>query len=263
MSLDTWFDTGYRPAADLLAGRIVLITGAGGGIGEAAAYAFARFGATVILCGRTLSKLEKVCDEINRQGAPEPMLLPLDLEQADATDFNQIAEAVQTRFGMLHGLLHNASILGPRVPLALYPSAQFNNVLRVNLISNFELTQALLPALEAAPDASLIFTSSGVGRQARAYWGAYCVSKFGTEALMGIWADELENLCQIRCNSLNPGSTRTPMRAQAYPAEDPNTLPPPSALMPVYLYLMGPDSQGITGNQFDAQNWRYHPPGDG
>lgn len=248
---------GYRPNKGLLAARVILITGAGSGIGKACALAFAEHGARVILCGRTQVKLEQVYDQICQTEAPEPMLLPLNLAQIGMDDCTRVADAVMERCGILHGLLHNASMLGSLAPLSHYSAAEFDTVLKTNLTSVFQLTQALLPAMAQAPDASIVFTSSSVGRRARAYWGAYSVSKFGTEALMGIWADELENLGQIRCNSLNPGATRTPMRAQAYPAEDPATLPEAAELMPVYLYLMGPDSLGITGRQLDARTWHY------
>lgn len=250
-------DMGYRPPSDLLKERVILVTGAGDGIGKACAYSLASYGAQVILSGRTLSKLEKVYDGICAQNHPEPMLLPADFAQTQASDYEQIAEAVMARFGGLHGLVNNASILGPRVPLTQYPFDQFEAVLQVNLTSVFGLTQALLPALSAMPDASVVFTSSSVGRKARAYWGAYSVSKFGTEALMGIWADETEKTGDVRFNSLNPGATRTQMRASAYPAEDPEALAAPSDLMPLYLYLMGPDSKGMTGQAFDAQKWQY------
>lgn len=257
MKNSVWLDTGYHPNSDLLSARVILVTGAGAGIGKACALTFAQHGATVILHGRRLDRLEETYDQISRLDAPEPMLLPLDLAKADEADYEQVADAILTRFGKLDGLLHNAGILGDLVPLAYYQPAQFNELLQVNLVSAFLLTQKLMPALEKADDASIVFTSSGVGRHARAYWGAYSVSKFGVEALMGIWADELENLGNIRCNSLNPGATRTQMRAKARPAEDPMQLPAAEALMPLYLYLMGADSKGVTGRQFNAQDWRY------
>lgn len=231
---------------------MVLVTGAGDGIGRIAAQTFARFGAQLILLGRTVSKLEAVYDGICAHGV-EPFIAPFDLASADYADYATLAAAVDTQFGRLDGLLHNASILGPRLPLEHVEPAAWQEVMQVNLGSEFLLTKALLPLLQRSQDASIIFTSSGVGRKGRAYWGPYAVSKFGVEGLMEVLADELENTSNIRCNSINPGRTRTRMRALAYPAEDPATLPTPEAHMNLYLYLMGPDSKGVTGQPFDAQ----------
>lgn len=252
---------GYHPPANLLADRVILVTGAGRGIGRACALTASQYGAQVILCGRTLSNLEAVYDEICQlKQAEEPMLLPLDLSALDSQACQAVLEAIEDRFGMLHGLVHNAALLGPKTPISCYPEDEFRKVMRVNLEAVFLLTQALFPMLTEASDASVIFTSSGVGRTARAYWGAYSMSKFAIEALMGVCADEWENLGQVRCNSLDPGRTKTAMRAQAYPAEDPNTLVPPEELMPLYLYLLGPDSIERNGQQFSAQQWRYQNP---
>ncbi len=248
----------YHPPADLLAGRVILITGAGRGIGRACALACAQHGACVILCGRTLSHLEAVYDEIGElKRAVEPLLLPLDLSGLKSDACEAVSKAIRKRFSMLSGLVHNAAILGPRTPIAHYPEDDFSAVMQVNVQAAFVLTKALLPLLGAAADASVIFTSSGVGRKGRAYWGAYSVSKFATEALMEICADEWENLGSIRCNSLDPGKTRTAMRALAYPAEDPATLVRAEELMPLYLYLLGPDSRRVNGQKFCASNWQY------
>ena len=163
--------------------------------------------------------------------------------------------AIEREFGRLDGLLHNASILGSKVPIESYDTTNWKNVLDVNLNAAFILTRELLPVMQKSRDASIIFTSSGVGRKGRAFWGAYAVSKFAIEGLTEVLAQELENTSNIRVNSLNPGGTRTKMRAQAYPAEDPGTLPMPLQHMALYLYLIGPDSKGITGEKFDAKTW--------
>lgn len=245
----------YAPAPDLLAGRVVLVTGAGAGIGRAAALAYARHGADVALLGRTRTKLEAVFDAISAETPTRPVIVPADLTSLNDAGAGNLATALQDDYGRLDGILHNASVLGPRVPIAHYPLEQWANVLQVNATAPFALTRALLPLLEDAPDASIIFTSSGVGRIGRAYWGAYAVSKFAIEGLSQTLADELAAAGRIRVNALNPGGTRTAMRAAAYPAEDPRALPPPEARMGIYLYLMGPDSAGVTGRSFDAAGW--------
>ena len=245
----------YVPAPDLLAGRAVLVTGAGDGIGRAAALAYARHGADVALLGRTRAKLEAVFDVIAAQTTTKPVIVPAELAGLTEAAAERLANAVRDDYGRLDGILHNASILGPRVSIAHYPLARWTEVMQVNAIAPFTLTRALLPLLEAVPDASIVFTSSGVGRVGRAYWGAYAASKFATEGLSQTLADELEAAGRVRVNALNPGATRTAMRAAAYPAEDPLQLPQPEAHMDLYLYLMGPDSAGVTGRSFDAPGW--------
>ena len=243
----------YTPARDLLAERSVLVTGAGDGIGRAAALAYAAHGATVILTGRTVSKLEATYDAIESAGGALPAIFPLDLAGAGETEAHQMAEAISSEFGHLDGLLHNAGVLGERRPIANATWKAWQEVMQVNVNSQFLLTRALLPLLEAAPRASIIFTSSGVGRQGRAYWGAYAVSKFATEGLVQVLADELDSTSDVRVNSLNPGATNTAMRRAAYPGEVPTDNPSPEAIMPAYLYLMGDDSAGMNGAAFNAQ----------
>jgi len=242
----------YKPAEKCLQGRVVLVTGAGSGIGRAAAISFAAHGATVILLGRTVEKLEAVYDEIESAGSPTPAIYPLCLEGASEQDYQTLANTIEQEFGELHGLLHNAGQLGQRTTIANYQAQIWQQVMQVNLNAQFLLTKALLPIMKTADDASIVFTSSGVGRKGRPFWGAYAVSKFATEGLAQVLAGELDEVSNIRVNCLNPGATRTPMRAVAYPAEDPGTLPSPEEIMPAYLYLLGPDSQGISGQSFDA-----------
>ncbi|MFC3285328.1 YciK family oxidoreductase [Litchfieldella rifensis] len=243
----------YQAPADLLADRVILVTGAGDGIGRAAALAYARHGATVILLGRTIAKLETVYDEIEAAGGPQPAIFPLNFEGATLKDFHDMAETLDREFGRLDGLLHNAGLLGRITPFEQYNPELWDQVMQVNFNGPVWMTQALLPLLKAANDASVIFTSSSVGRRGRAFWGAYAVSKFATEGFMEVLADELDNLTTIRVNSLNPGATRTQMRKTAYPGEDPDKLRNPEEIMPTYLWLMGPDSRGHTGERFDAQ----------
>ena len=243
----------YQPRTDLLKDRVILVTGAGDGIGKAAALSYARHGATVVLHGRTLSKLEAVYDQIEQAGGAQPAILPLQLSSASELEYSQLLTTLNNQFGRLDGILHNAGVLGHIRPLAQYDIETWDEVMHVNLRAPFLLTQALLPLLQQSADASVIFTSSGVGRTARAGWGAYSISKFGTEALSKIFAEEFKAEGRIRFNCINPGATRTAMRAQAVPNEDPQLLPTPEQIMPAYLYLMGPDSHGFTGESLDAR----------
>ncbi|MAA64433.1 MAG: YciK family oxidoreductase [Alteromonadaceae bacterium] len=244
----------YSAPADLLKNRIILVTGAGDGIGRCAAKTYAAHGATVILLGRTISKLEAIYDEIEAAGYPQPAIVPLNLDGAVAKDYEDVAMTIEESFGRLDGILHNAALLGQRTPVEMYDPATWDQIMRVNVTAPFLLTRALIPALRQSSDASIVFTSSSVGRKAKAYWGAYSVSKFALEGLSQLLADELDDeRHNVRVNSLNPGATRTNMRAHAYPAENPASNPTPEDIMPAYLYLMGPDSAGVTGQQLDAR----------
>lgn len=243
----------YKPATDLLQGKTILVTGAGDGIGRTAALTYAAHGATVILLGRTESKLEQVYDEIEAAGWPKPGLVALDLAIATEENVMTLANGLAGEFPHLDGLLHNASILGERRPIESTTYPAWQEVMQVNVNAQFLLTRHLLPLLQAAPAASILFTSSSVGRTGRAYWGAYAVSKFATEGFMQVLADELENTSKVRVNSLNPGATNTAMRRSAYPAEKPTSNPAPEDIMASYLYLMGDDSAGVTGEAFDAR----------
>ncbi|KGK83960.1 MULTISPECIES: YciK family oxidoreductase [Pseudomonadaceae] len=245
------FDYTARP--DLLAGRIIMVTGAGRGIGEAAAKAYAAHGATVLLLGKNEDNLNRVYDDIEAAGYPRPAVIPFNLETALPHQYDELAAMIEREFGRLDGLLHNAAIVGPRTPLEQLSGDNFMRVMQVNVNAMFMLTSTLLPLLRLSADASVIFTSSSVGRKGRAYWGAYAVSKFATEGLMQVLADELDGTASIRANSVNPGATRTDMRAKAYPGENPLVNPLPQDIMPVYLYLMGPDSAGINGQALNAQ----------
>lgn len=243
----------YVPAPQHLAGRVILLTGAGSGIGRALAHAFAAAGATVALAGKTLRKLERTYDEIVKAGGPTPALLPIDLENALATDYDALASALDREFGRLDGLVHNAAILGVRSPIIHHDVPTWCRVLQVNLTAEFCLTQVCLPLLEKSTDASIVFTTSGVGTVGRAYWGAYAVSKFGVEGLAQVLAHEYQGNERLRVNLINPGATRTDMRAVAYPGEDPRTLKTPAEITAPYLYLLGPEARGVSGQRFEAQ----------
>ncbi len=243
----------YTAPNDLLKERIILVTGAGDGIGRATALAYAKTGATVILLGRTEAKLDAVYDEIEAAGGAQPAIIPMDLDSATEPDYIELSNTLFDTFGRLDGVVHNAGVLGARTSIENYDPITWEKVMRINLTAPFIMTQTLLPLLRRSEDASVIFTSSGVGRKGRAYWGAYAVSKFATEGLMQTLADEIENEPNLRVNAINPGGTRTPMRAYAYPAEDPFKLPTPEEIQPAYLFLMGPDSKQVNGQSIDAQ----------
>ncbi len=243
----------YAPPKDLLAEHVILVTGAGDGLGRAAALAYAAHGATVILLGRSPKKLERVYDEIETAGRPAPLLLPADLAACPPAEFERIAGEIQSQFGRLDGLLHSAAHLGPLAPLEHYDLGEWVKVMQVNLNAAFLLTRACLPALRAAPAASVIFTTAEVARHGRAYWGAYALAGAALENLARIWADELTENTRIRVNTLDPGAVRTSLRARAYPGENPQTLATPESVMGIYLWLMGSDSAAVTGRALSAQ----------
>jgi NAD(P)-dependent dehydrogenase (short-subunit alcohol dehydrogenase family) len=243
----------FTPDADLLAGRVILITGAGSGLGRALALECARVGASVILCGRTLAKLERVYDEIESLGKPRPAIAALDLAAATAVDYDNLAKTIGSEFGKLDGLVHAAALLGDRTPLEQYDVPTWCRVLHVNLTAPFILTQVLLPQLRMSADASVIFVSSGIVKNQRPFWGAYAVAKSGLESVRSMWSQELEGEPNIRVNSVNPGRMRTAMRAAAYPAEDPNTVPAPASVSGTFLYLLSAGSRGIDGQYIEAQ----------
>lgn len=243
--------------ADELAGRVICITGATGGMGRALASDCARHGAQLVLCGRNVRKLEELHAQLcalESHDVPvaQPLIAPLDLEKALARDYDQLADALLSRFGRLDGLVHNAALLGMLAPIEQYDVPTWFRVMHVNVTAAFALTQVLLPALRASADASVLYTSSSVGRKGRAYWGAYAVSKFAVEGLTQVLADELEATC-VRVNAINPGRMRTAMRRQAYPAEALESLPLPQTLTTPYLALLGPAARGVTGRSFDVQ----------
>ncbi len=245
--------TDYQAPAELLRDRVILVTGAGDGIGRAAALSFARYGATVVLLGRTIAKLEAVYDQIEQQRLPQAAIYPMNLEGAAVKDYEELALRLEQEFGRLDGILHNAAQLGELTPMQQYVPEMWYRVLQVNLTAPFLITRACLELLSRAPDASVVFVSDRVGRRGHAYWGAYGISKFGLEGLMQTWAEETERHTSIRFNSIDPGPTLTRMRRAAYPAEDPTDLTSPEEIMGLFLYLMGGDSKGVTGQQFEAQ----------
>ncbi len=242
----------YQAQPNALKDKVILVTGAGDGIGRVAAINYAKYGATVILLGKTTAKLEAVYDEIVNAGYPQPAIVPPDLYGATKQNYRDLAATIDQQFGKLDGLLNNAGLLGSLGPLEHFCSSTFEKIMKVNVTATALLTKAMFPVLRKAPHASVIFTSSGVGREGRAFWGAYAISKFATEGMMQTWSKEVDKT-NIRVNCINPGATQTAMRASAFPGEDRSKLAQPQDLMPTYLYLMSDDAIDVNGQSLDAQ----------
>lgn len=242
----------YQAPADLLLGKIIVVTGAGSGIGRTAALHFAQLGATVVLLGRTIAKLESIYDEIVAANLPQPAIYPINFEGAVEKDYIDMCNKLDEAFGVIDGILFNAAVLGERTPLENYSADVWLKVFQVNVHAPFLMCKTLLPLLRKATHASVLFTGSSVGYHGRAYWGAYAASKAAAENLMQTLADEEDGTSSVRVNSINPGATRTAMRAEAYPAENPSTVKSAEDLMAAYAYLMGRDSQALNGQKIDA-----------
>jgi NAD(P)-dependent dehydrogenase (short-subunit alcohol dehydrogenase family) len=234
-----------------LAGKVALITGASKGIGKAIALAYAREGASVCICARRERDLNLAAEEIRAAGG---QVFSAAGDIGNAADVGRIVQSVQQKFGIIDVLVNNASLLGPRVTIAEYPIADWEDVIRVNLTGPFLIIRETLKIMNAQRSGSIINLSSGVGRNGRARWGAYAVSKFGVEGLTQVLADEVAAL-NIRVNSVNPGPTRTEMRALAYPDEDPRTLPTPDEIVGIFVYLASDESSQITGKALEARDW--------
>lgn len=237
----------FKAKANCLKDKIILITGTGDGIGAVAAKTFAKYGATVILLSKTEKKIVAIYDEIVNAGHPQPAIITLNLEDATADDYAGLAHTIENEFGHLDGLLHNAAMFEGLSPISQFDNTLWDRIVKVNLQAPFLLSQAMLPLLNKSQSASIVFTSSSVAHQGRAYWGAYGVTKAAGDNLMGILADELELNTPIRVNSIDPGRVRTRMRALAFPGEDPMTVPAAEEIMDAYLYLMSADSEKVSG----------------
>jgi NAD(P)-dependent dehydrogenase (short-subunit alcohol dehydrogenase family) len=216
-----------------LAGRLALVTGATRGIGRAVALAYAREGAHLILVGRTSGALEEIDDEVRSAGG-SATLLTLNLKQHDKID--GLGPTIYQRWGKLDILVGNAGILGPLSPLGHVSADAWSEVMEVNLTANWRLIRTLDPLLRRSAAGRVIFVSSGVATAPRAYWGPYAVSKAGLEALVRVYAHEVENTT-VRVNLVNPGPTRTGMRAKAFPGEDPADLKTPEDIAPSFVRL--------------------------
>jgi len=244
------FNFEFTPNA--LANKVILVTGAGDGIGKQAALTYAKLGATVILLGKTTKKLEAVYDQILAQNSPEPAIVPLDMKGATKQNYIDMASTIKEQFGQLNGVLLNAAVLGELTPFTQIHEQIWTDIMQVNVNAQYLISQALLPLLQSTEQSSLVFTTSGVGNKGKAYWGAYSVSKFAIEGMMQVIADEYENSA-VRANAINPGPTQTKMRSVAYPGENQENLSTPEDIMPAYVYLMCKDSAQINGQVINAQ----------
>lgn len=239
----------YQPDSQLLKGRNILVTGAGDGIGRALAIGYARYGATVILLGRKVNKLEAVYDEIENAGYPQPAIFPLDLEKAVPGTFDQLSQVMTENFQQLDGLVHNAAVLGMHSPMMLTDPQSWQQVMQINLTAPFLITRSCYHLLKAAPSASVLFLSDAVASQGKAYWSAYSVAKAGLDNFMQIIADEWENSTSIRVNSLDPGPVLTMLRRQVFPGEEPESIASPDEIVTPGLYLIDGQHHDIRGQR--------------
>lgn len=241
----------YTPPADLLKNRVILVTGASSGLGRLVSLAYARHGATVALLARDENRLESIYDEIVASGGPEPAMFPFDLAEADDRSLETLAGAIAHHLHRLDGILHSAHAFHNLSPLHLQTMAQWQTLLKVNLLAPFALTRACLPYLQSAADASVIFTGETHGHQPAAYWGGYAVAKSGLESLVKIWSEELAQT-SLRMNTLIPGPVATTLQTRTHPGQLASSLTPPSSLLPHYLYLIGPDSRLVRGQTLEC-----------
>ena len=231
--------------------KVALITGGATGIGKSIALTYAKEGAVVLIASRNESALSKAAEEIRKYSQADYIVC--DVSQID--DVTTLSRFVKDKYGRLDVLVNNASILGERQSIVNSSIDVWKSVIDININGTFYVTKSLLPLMIESHARAIINISSGVGREGRKEWGAYSVSKFGVEAFTQILSQELDphHIC---VNSVNPGRTRTKMRAEAYPNENPMTLPKPDGIMDVFLYLVDDQSNNITGSSFDAQGFQ-------
>lgn len=244
----------YEPPAGCLQGRAVLVTGAGDGLGRAVARAYGRHGAEVVLLGKTVEKLEAVYDEILSLGGPEPAVYPLDLSGARARDYRDLAKNIESKIGHLEGILHNAAVLELLTPLEFHPAEAWDRTLQANVTAPFLLTQACLPLLRAAPDSAILFTGDECAVTPKGYWGAYGASKAALHNLAFMWSQELSETA-IRVHVVDPGPVRTGMRLRTHPGAPLSSWPLPEALVPAYVYFMGPEGRNCRDQLIHASDW--------
>lgn len=241
---------GYAPAPDLLKKRVILVTGAAGGVGSSVAKACAQHGATVILLGRNVKKLEKLYDEIESTGGPTPAIYPMNLAGVTWAEMAEACATFEREFGRLDGLVHAAAHFTVFSPLADVIPRDWMETFQVNLTSAYTLTRLALPLLEKSGNGSVVFLTDASGQDTRAYRGAFGLAKYAVEGMVQAWASELEHVPQIRLNAFDPGPLRTFLRLKGYPGEDAQTVPGPETAVPGLLYLLGADSAGLSGKRF-------------
>ena len=242
----------YSPAPEGFAGRTILVTGAGDGLGRSVALGAARCGAEVVLLGRTVRKLEATHDRIVEAGGPPPAIYPMDLSGAGIDDYTELAQRIDGAYGRLHGIVHAAAAFSGLAPLAHLEPQDWLRTVHVNLTAPFLVTRACLPLLQRVPDAAVVLVADALGRHARAYWGAYAVSKFGIEGLAGVLAEEVESAGTPRVVRVNPGPMRTALRRRAFPAEPPDTAPEPGAVAGGVLFALDPAARIPHGASVDV-----------
>ena len=230
----------YVPEDGLLENKVILVTGAADGIGRAISLAYARYGATIVLLGKSIKPLEMVYDEIIAQGGPEPAIYPLNMEGANVNDYMDMAATIEKELGRLDGIVLNAAWLPAFIPFKEYDVELWSKTITVNLHANFLITKTCLPLLEVAEDPAIVM-SAHEGR--KAYNGAFGIAKAGMSAMMDIVADEYDrDELFIRVNSIDSGPLNTQMRRLNFPLEDMTTLASPDAIIGPYLYFMGSDA---------------------
>lgn len=237
----------YYPPSGLLAGRVILVTGAGQGVGSAAAIAYARLGATVVLLGRTVAKLEQTYDAITAAGGPMPAIFPVDLSAATDADCEALAQAIGYQLGRLDGILHAATEYRQLSPLNMQDLADWNAHLRVNLMAPAAIDRACEGLLAKSPDAAVILLGETHGHDPKAFWGSFAVSKAGLEAYARIQAEEWADLPNLRVNLVIPGPIHSPLRARTHPGEAKDGLPGVDEFADFLAWLMGPDSRETRG----------------
>lgn len=233
--------------SDLLAGRTILVTGASQGLGRAVALAAAAHGATVVLLARNIKRLEAVYDDILAAGGPEPAAIPLDLLTASDDDFNAVAVKIHQELGQLDGMVHCASHFYALSPLENQGIDEWMNQFRINTVAPVALTRACLPLLKASADASVVAVGETHGLHPGPFWGGFAVSHAGLPHWVRMAASEWDNQPNLRINLLIPGPVQSPQRVRTHPGEAKTALPPADSLMPAFLYWLGPQSQGQSG----------------
>ncbi len=247
MAIEHPISADYTPPAGAFDGRVILVTGAVGGIGEAVTRRLAQAGATVVLLDKDLKSLERLYDAILEDDGPEPAIYPMNLEGASFDNYPEVAQRIREGLGRLDGLLHAAASLGKPAPVEHYETETWYRTLQINLNAAFMLTQACLPLLRASDRAAILFATDVGGREGAPYGGAYTVANAGLEGLMRVLAAELAETSPVCANTLDPGTVATPLRAHAYPLEDPSGLIQPEQVAGAFVRLLGPDGRDYHG----------------